>query len=77
MANERTLDVRDAIRAGGEPFDAILQAVSELADSEDLILLAPFEPVPLYGVLAAKGFAHVTQALVGGDYQVRFTRSGV
>ncbi len=75
MAKERLLDVRATIRAGGEPFDDIMQAVAELDADEDLVLLAPFEPVPLFGVLGAKGFTHATESLGGGDYRVRFTRS--
>ena len=74
MANERVLDVRETIKAGGEPFDDIMQAVRELAPGEDLVLLAPFDPVPLYSVLGAQGFSHATEALPGGDFQVRFSR---
>ena len=76
MAKERFLDVRGTLRAGGEPFDEIMQAVADLAQDEDLVLVAPFEPVPLYGVLGAKGFSHTTQALGDGEYQVRFSQSG-
>ena len=75
MTKERVLDVRATIRGGGEPFDEIMQAVAELAPDEDLVLLAPFEPVPLYGVLGAKGYSHATTSLGEGDYQVRFARS--
>ncbi len=75
MAKERLLDVRATIRAGGEPFDDIMQAVAELEVDEELVLLAPFEPVPLFGVLGAKGFSHTTESLGGGDYRVRFTRT--
>ena len=75
MAKERLLAVREGIRAGREPFDEIMQAIAELAPDEDLVLLAPFEPVPLYGVLAGKGFGHATEAIGQGDYRVRFARS--
>jgi len=36
-------------------------------------LLATFEPVPLYGVLAKKGFAHAARDIGGGDWEVVFT----
>ncbi len=74
MAQERVLDVRATIKAGGEPFDDIMQAVRELGPGEDLVLLAPFDPVPLYSVLGPQGFAHTSEALPSGDFRVRFAR---
>ncbi len=74
MARERLLDVRETIKAGSEPFDDIMRAVADLAQDEDLLLLVPFEPVPLFGVLAAQGFRHLSEALPQGDYRVRFSR---
>ncbi len=74
MAAERVLDVRATIKSGGEPFDDIMQAVRELPPGEDLVLLAPFDPVPLFGVLGAQGFSHTSEALPGGDFRVRFSR---
>jgi len=49
------LDVRPELRAGGEPFGRIMQAVAGLAPGQGLRLLATFEPVPLYAVLSRKG----------------------
>lgn len=66
------LDVRPLMAAGDEPFDAIMAAVAGLAPGEPLELIAPLEPVPLYGVLAGRGFDHETRSLGGGDYQVVF-----
>ena len=48
-----TLDVRETIRAGQEPFPRIMEAVGRLRDGEQLRILAPFEPRPLIGVLGA------------------------
>ena len=42
-----TVDARPIIAAGGEPFDAIMAAVATLGEGEELVVLAPFEPVPL------------------------------
>ena len=65
------LDVRPILRAGGEPFSAIMEAVNGLAAGQSFRLLATFEPVPLYGVLAKKGFDHTARAdrrwRLGGD----------
>jgi uncharacterized protein (DUF2249 family) len=70
-----TLDVREAIRQGREPFARIMQAVAELKASQDLLLIAPFKPAPLFSVLAAQGFSHNAKETATGDWEVRFTRS--
>jgi len=66
------LDVRDLMARGEDPFAVIMEAVSKLADSESLELIAPLEPVPLYGVLETRGYGHRTEDLGGGDYRVVF-----
>jgi uncharacterized protein (DUF2249 family) len=68
-----TLDVRDILRSGGEPFGAIMQNVSALAPGQALRLLATFRPMPLFAVMAARGFTHTTQALADGDWEVLFS----
>jgi uncharacterized protein (DUF2249 family) len=70
------LDVRPILRAGGEPFSQIMQAVDALGPGEGLRLLATFKPVPLFGVLGAKGFLHEARELEGGDWEVLFRPSG-
>ena len=67
------LDVRPILRAGGEPFSAIMEAVNGLAAGQSFRLLATFEPVPLYAVLAKKGFDHAAREIGGGDWEVMFT----
>jgi uncharacterized protein (DUF2249 family) len=62
-------------RACGEPFAAIMQSVATLKHGEGLRLLATFEPVPLFKVLGAKGFAHNARRLDEGDWEVLFTPS--
>jgi uncharacterized protein (DUF2249 family) len=69
------LDVREDIQRGREPFSKIMQAVSALKVNEDLLLIAPFEPRPLYDVLAQLGFTHESQEGPGGEWEIRFTRS--
>jgi len=67
------LDVRPILRAGGEPFTVIMDAVRGLGSGQALRLLATFEPVPLYSVLAKKGFEHAAREIGGGDWEVTFT----
>lgn len=67
------LDVRDELRHGGEPLPHILEAVGKLRPGQALRLLATFEPLPLYAVLARKGFGHSATRLSAGDWEVLFT----
>lgn len=66
------LDVRPMLRAGKEPFQAIMDAVSALAPGQSLRLIAPFRPVPLFSVMANRGFAASDRPLDGGDWEVTF-----
>jgi Domain of Unknown function (DUF542)/Uncharacterized conserved protein (DUF2249) len=72
-----TLDARPILARGEEPFETIMEAAARVPPAGHLDLTAPFEPVPLYGVLGARGFAHATTALSGGDFRVRFTQTGI
>lgn len=69
-----TLDVREDIRNGREPLGKIMQAVGRLKADEKLLLFAPFEPVPLFQILAQQGFSHESKAIQSGDWQVLFER---
>lgn len=68
------LDVRPELEAGGEPFVRIMEAAAAIAPGASLVLVAPFEPVPLYGALGAQGFSHATQGVAADEWVVRFTR---
>lgn len=68
-------DARSIIAGGDEPFDLIMATVAALGPSEELVVLAPFEPVPLEGVLGGQGFAFAALELGVNDWQVTFTRS--
>jgi len=68
------VDARPIINGGGEPFEAIMSAVAALGADEEFVVLAPFEPVPLEGVLSSQGFAYEAVELGNGDWQVTFRR---
>jgi uncharacterized protein (DUF2249 family) len=70
----RVVDARPTLAAGGQPFAEIMEAASQVADGEVLVVYAPFEPVPLEGVLGQHGFSHVAERLEGDDWRVTFTR---
>ncbi len=71
-----TVDVRETLKAGGEPFSDIMKAVASLKPGQRMKLLASLKPVPLFAVLAQKGFTHSEREIGGGDWEVVFTPAG-
>ncbi|WP_096395034.1 DUF2249 domain-containing protein [Halorubrum trapanicum] len=65
----------DAREIDGEPFGDIVAALDGLDDGESLCLVNSFEPVPLYDVLAERGFAHETAAPADDEWHVEITRA--
>jgi uncharacterized protein (DUF2249 family) len=74
MTEPLTVDVREELRRGGEPFPRIMQAVKSLAPGQALRLLATFEPLPLYAVLGRQGFDHSAARHGEGDWEVLFEK---
>lgn len=66
------LDVRPDLNQGQDPFAKIMQAVGKLSAGQELLLIAPFEPVPLYTVLEQQGFAHATENAAPDEWRVTF-----
>lgn len=69
----RILDVRPILKDGGEPFQAIMEAVQSLEPGQSLQLLATFRPQPLFRVMASRGFDHEAREIGDGDWEVVFT----
>ena len=69
------LDVRPDLARGEEPFSKIMSAARAIPSGGCLVLIAPFEPVPLYGVLGKLGFDHRTENLGAEGFRVTFLRS--
>ena len=76
MTQYRELDVRPVLKAGGEPFAAIMETINNLAPGQGLRLKATFKPTPLFAVLGSRGFAHEESEIGGGDWEVLFTPTG-
>ena len=53
-------------------FSVIMAALGQLAPGQGLRLYATFKPVPLFAVMADKGFAHSERELDGGEWEVLF-----
>jgi TusA-related sulfurtransferase len=66
------VDVRPIMRAGGEPFGKIMEAMQSLKPAQGLRLFATFKPVPLFGVMGQRGFTHEARELEGGEWEVLF-----
>lgn len=69
-----TVDVREDIRQGREPFDRIMAAVGRLEPGETLLLINSFEPLPLYRVMEQNGFTHWTERTADGAWKIYFRR---
>jgi uncharacterized protein (DUF2249 family) len=71
---EIELDVRQAKRAGREPFSRIMAAVAALRTDEILRLRTIFEPVPLFELLAKRDFSHESERRSADDWFIWFWR---
>ena len=69
------LDVREDMRAGREPFSRIMAAVAALDDARLLRLRTIFEPVPLFELLARRGFLHESRRDAPEDWSAWFWRA--
>lgn len=74
IKNTVTLDVREELRQGREPFSKIMNAIARLHPDEKLLLVTPFKPSPLFFVLGKQGFDHESKRIESGDWEVLFTR---
>ena len=68
------LDVRPIFAAGDSPCTAIDDAVASLTPGQTFVLLAPFEPAPLYSKLGRQGFSHQSKMLEDGTYRIEFQK---
>lgn len=74
FAEPAILDTRPIFGRGETPCAAIDEAVESLIPGQGLVLLAPFEPAPLYQKLAAQGFAHTSTKQDDGTWRIEFRR---
>lgn len=70
----RVVDARPTLAKGGEPFAEIMEVAGQVSGDEVLVVYAPFEPVPLEGVLGEQGFSHVADEIGENDWRVTFVR---
>lgn len=68
------LDVREDLKNKQEPFQKIMEAITDLQSGDVFILHAPFEPTPLFTVLKAKGFLHEAEEIEKEHWKITFTK---
>ncbi len=66
------LDVRELIARGLQPLPLILEMADALEPGHVLHLRSPFQPAPLYGVLAERGFAYKFASFAEDDWSSWF-----
>ncbi len=70
------IDVRPLQGRGEEPFGAIMTALTRVPVGQTLRLRNSFEPVPLYDVLARRGFVAWGRQRGPEDWEVSFLNTG-
>lgn len=68
------LDVREDIKNKLEPFQKIMEAITDLKEQDVFILHVPFKPAPLFAVMKGKGFEHEIEELDKEHFKVTFTK---
>ena len=53
----------------------MMEAASSIQQGGTLVIIAPFEPIPLYDVLAKRSFTYQTEKVADGEWVVRFSRA--
>lgn len=74
LENIVELDVRPDIAEGREPFQKIMAQVSALKSFEVLLIIAPFEPVPLVKLLKSRGFESYSDEVEPGTWYTYFKK---
>lgn len=68
------IDTRPIFDEGGVPCELILETASQAAVGQELTLLVPFEPVPLYMKLGRLGYDHSANQEADGTWRALFRR---
>lgn len=78
LADERIveLDLRPVFARGEKPCNLIQETRERVPEGGALCLRVPFEPVPLYGVMAGHGLTHETRRDRDGHFEVWFWDAG-
>lgn len=67
------VDVRPALMEGRDPFAEIMAAKQQLQAGQSLLLIAPFEPLPLHSVLEEEGYRAESHQVSPTEWRIIFT----
>lgn len=70
------IDAARLLAEGGDPLSAVLTAATPVPVGRGLVVVAPFDPVPLRDLLASHGFQNHCRVQDGGRVRVTFFRAG-
>ena len=59
--NVVTLDVRPILAGGVDPFDEIMKTLKGMEDSQTLLVINTFEPIPILNILKKRGYDFETE----------------
>lgn len=76
LARATRVDGRTYLARGEDPLTAILAAAAAVPIGDDLVVDAPFDPVPLRQLLASRGFLVEARELEAGHWRAYFRRLG-
>lgn len=68
------IDTRPIFDEGGVPCELILETANQASVGQELTLLVPFEPVPLYMKLGRLGYDHSASQEADGTWRALFRR---
>jgi uncharacterized protein (DUF2249 family) len=69
------LDVRPILASGRDPFEEIMQAAGDVPVDGFLVVVAPFDPVPLREKLGASGFTSTAVSSGPQEWEITFYRA--
>jgi TusA-related sulfurtransferase len=69
MGSEIVVDARGL--EPPEPFERVMEAISDMGKEDTVLMLLEREPVPLYRVLDRNGYEHVTKLRDDGVFEIR------
>jgi uncharacterized protein (DUF2249 family) len=64
------IDVRPSLAAGRDPFTTVMAAAAQVPQGGELVIDAPFDPVPLRRVLERRGFATFGRRLAEQHWRI-------
>lgn len=68
------LDVRPILAGGRDPFAEIMEVARKVPRNGTLVVVAPFDPIPLRDVLGTSGFTSSAMPRAPGEWEITFRR---